>query len=152
MHRIFPVRWPAALCLALAACSGGTVPDPVPSSGALASSADAAVPSASAPAQPSMATLAVPPAFKAIGTEPFWSASVLGDTLIYSTPEFPEGARVATSRSNESGLVRLTGTIDGKPLELELRAGPCSDGMSDVVYPFAVTRKIGADIQRGCAA
>ena len=44
-----------------------------------------------------------------------------------------------------------TGSIGGKPLELEVTRETCSDGMSDTVYPFAVIRRIGPDIQRGCA-
>lgn len=149
MQCVSSARWVIASSLFLAACSADRAPEA--SASPEVSSASPPIPQEQ-PSAPPAVPFAVPAAFKATGTEPFWSASVLGDTLIYSTPEFPEGARVAISRSNESGLVRLTGTIDGKPLELEVRAGPCSDGMSDVVYPLAVTRKIGTDIQRGCAA
>ncbi len=93
----------------------------------------------------------VPTAFRAVGTEPFWSALVEGANLSYSTPETPDGATVAVTRRNSGAGVVYAGTIDGKPIELEVRRETCSDGMSDMVYPFAVARRIGPDSQRGCA-
>jgi uncharacterized membrane protein len=41
--------------------------------------------------------------------------------------------------------------LDGKALRLTVTKGPCSDGMSDTVYPFSVDRLLGNDLQRGCA-
>lgn len=93
----------------------------------------------------------VPTRFTAVGTEPFWSASVEGARLSYSTPDVPDGAAVAVTRKDAGAGVRYAGTIDGKPIELEVRRETCSDGMSDTVYPFAVVRRIGPDTQRGCA-
>ncbi|MFM6832137.1 MAG: COG3650 family protein, partial [Novosphingobium sp.] len=93
----------------------------------------------------------VPLKFSAVGTEPFWSASVEGAKLSYATPETPDGVAVTVTRKAAGAGVVYTGAIDGKPLELEVRRETCFDGMSDTVYPFAVVRRIGPDSQRGCA-
>lgn len=93
----------------------------------------------------------IPASLTALGTEPFWSAKVAGGRMTYTTPETPDGATFPVKRrASEDGVV-FTGAIDGKPIELEVSAATCSDGMSDTVYPFAVVRRIGPDIQRGCA-
>lgn len=92
----------------------------------------------------------VPTAFKAIGTEPFWSAEINGTKLSYSTPEAPAAQAVAVWRRDESDGVVYSGVIDGKPIELEVHRETCSDGMSDTVYPLSVVRRIGPDSQRGC--
>jgi uncharacterized membrane protein len=142
----------ALVFLALAGCS--REPEPAPSANDMPSEAgtEAPVPIAAAtppPARPAAPDL--PAKFRATGTEPFWGAKVDGNSLSYSTPEYPEGMPVPVTRTVQDGSVTFSGTIDGKPLQLAVSAGPCSDGMSDTVYPWSVTRTIGPDIQRGCA-
>jgi len=95
--------------------------------------------------------LDLPPRFSALGTEPFWGAAVDGNSLTYTTPEFPAGTTVAVTRKAAGGTVTFAGTIDGKPLALAISAGPCSDGMSDKIHKYNAVRTIGPDIQRGCA-
>ncbi|ABD25019.1 membrane protein-like protein [Novosphingobium aromaticivorans DSM 12444] len=155
------ILFPSLALVLLAACSQPSDPEPVgePSGTAIpqpapASSLDALPASpASASANDSASVLpaTVPPAFRALGTEPFWSASVKGATLTYSTPESPDGIAIPVRRTERDGKAVFAGTLDGKPLELEVGAGNCSDGMSDTVYPLTVVRRIGPDIQRGCA-
>lgn len=139
--------------LLLAGCSGDRPPAPEPSETADEAPAPMASTSAApvASASPAEKPLDLPARFRATGTEPFWGAEVDGGTLRYSTPEYPDGMSVAVTRKAAGGTVTFAGTIDGKPLELAVSKGPCSDGMSDTVYPFSVTRTIGPDIQRGCA-
>lgn len=93
----------------------------------------------------------VPLRFRAIGTEPFWSVQVQDSKLTYSTPDMPDGLTVPATLRRSGQIVTYSATIDGKPLELEVSRQTCSDGMSDTVYPLAVIRRIGPDIQRGCA-
>lgn len=151
------IFFPSLALALLAACSQPSDPEPVgePSGTAIpqptpASSLDALpVPPASDAVSAAPAT--VPSAFRALGTEPFWSASVKGATLTYSTPETPDGIAIPVRRTERDGKAVFAGTLDGKPLELEVGAGTCSDGMSDTVYPLTVMRRIGPDIQRGCA-
>jgi uncharacterized membrane protein len=96
-------------------------------------------------------TLALPARLRATGTEPFWGVDIDGTALTYSTPDFPAGTKITVTRRAGPDFVEFAGTLDGKPLTLRIVAGPCSDGMSDRVYPYAVTREIGPDIERGCA-
>ena len=138
----------------LSACSAPSDPEP---SGAAGPSEMAApvnvLPSATPVATPKdQAPVGdIPVRFRAIGTEPFWSVQVQDGTLTYSTPEMPDGLTVpATMRRSGEAMIH-SATIDGKPLELEVTRQTCSDGMSDTVYPLAVIRRIGPDVQRGCA-
>ncbi|MFM2370963.1 MAG: hypothetical protein RIS85_685 [Pseudomonadota bacterium] len=71
--------------------------------------------------------------------------------MTYTTPDTPDGATFPVKHRASEGGVIFAGVIDGKPIELEVSDATCSDGMSDTVYPFAVVRRIGPDIQRGCA-
>lgn len=128
-----------ALCAAalLSACSSQTAPVPVPAP-------------APAPA-PTSPPVAVPASFTALGTEPFWSARVDGQTVIYATPEAPDGTRIAVTRQDGAGGARLVAVAGQAPLVLEVTRATCSDGMSDTVYPMSVVRRMGNDVQRGCA-
>lgn len=152
------IRSPLSPLLALAllsACSEPADPDASPSGTAMPSTIATPVetpspaPTASATVQTSAGD--IPARFRAIGTEPFWSVQVRDGTLTYSTPDMPDGLTVpATKRRSDDAMI-YSATIDGKPLELEVKRQTCSDGMSDTVYPLAVIRRIGPDVQRGCA-
>ena len=91
--------------------------------------------------------------FRALGTEPFWSARVEGRCVTYSTPEDQQGTRVWTRYSpRENGGGSWVGQLRGKPFELKVRAGPgCSDGMSDKRYPMAADLAVDSEQRRGCA-
>ena len=121
-------------------------------------STEASAPAIEPPASPSQepasrpaAGLALPDTFTALGTEPFWAAKVAGGRLTYMTPEDQAGQTIAVEREDGAELVELRGTLAGKPLALAITKGPCSDGMSDVVYRWSVERRLGNDVQRGCA-
>jgi uncharacterized membrane protein len=142
--------------LALCSCSERTVPRTSSENPATRSSHSAIAPPPPSPPAPARTSetavgLALPTRFTALGTEPFWAAKVNGDKLTYSTPEEQVGRTISVTRSMRGELVDLAGTLAGKDLTLTLSAGPCSDGMSDTVYPFTVRRRFGADEQRGCA-
>ena len=117
-----------------------------------------ATPPGASPAPPPLVEASATPAgpelparFTALGTEPFWAAKVDGARLTYLTPEDLAGQPVAVARTRQGDLVEFAATLAGKRLTLTVSAGPCSDGMSDTVYPFAVRRRLGDDEQRGCA-
>jgi len=135
-------------------CGRSSEPAPEASPPPSEASAAAIQPSAS-PLQeaspPPAAGLALPDTFTALGTEPFWAAKVAGDRLTYMTPEDQAGQTIAVEREDGAELVELSGTLAGKPLALTITKGPCSDGMSDVVYRWSVERRLGDDVQRGCA-
>ena len=91
--------------------------------------------------------------FRALGTEPFWSARVEGRCVTYSTPEDQQGTRIWTRYSpGANGGGSWVGQLRGKPFELKVRAEPgCSDGMSDKSYPMAADLTVDGEQRRGCA-
>lgn len=94
---------------------------------------------------------AVPERFTALGTEPFWAAKIDGKRLTYSTPLDQHGRTIEVVRKSGSNFANIDGTLDGQRLSLRVTAGPCSDGMSDTVYPFTVERTVGTVLEHGCA-
>ena len=93
------------------------------------------------------------PPLRAIGTEPFWGASIQGRCVTYSHPEDQQGTRVWTRYTpGAGGGGTWRGALGGKPFVLTARpqAG-CSDGMSDNRYPLAVDLTVGGEQRRGCA-
>lgn len=90
---------------------------------------------------------------RATGTEPFWSATIDGRCVTYSTPENQEGARVWTKFTGSRDAGQWSGSLGKDRFVLVTRPdATCSDGMSDRNYPIAVTLTIGSDERRGCAA
>ena len=91
--------------------------------------------------------------FRAVGTEPFWSARVEGRCVTYSTPENQQGSRVWTRYSagpNGGGV--WAGQLGGKKFELRTRLeAACSDGMSDKRYPMAAELLVDDEQRAGCA-
>ena len=87
----------------------------------------------------------------ALGTEPFWSVEIIGNAMIYSTPENIEGRRVELTRFAGNGGLGFTGNFEGSAMQLAVTPGECSDGMSDRTYPFTATLKIGEALLAGCA-
>ena len=104
------------------------------------------------PAATAVPVSLVPAAFRALGTEPFWSASVAGTKLSYTTPEDQQGKSIAVTRSDGATRATLSGILAGAKLALEVTPGKCSDGMSDRVYPFTATLTIGGETRHGCAS
>jgi len=84
------------------------------------------------------------------GTEPFWGGQVSGGSLTYTTPDNPDGARIAVERFAGRGGLSFTGTFEDADFEMTVTPLECSDGMSDRIYPFTVTLKMGDDLREGC--
>ena len=89
---------------------------------------------------------------RAVGTEPFWGARIEGRCITYSHPEDQKGTRVWTRFAGSRDSGTWTGTLGGKPFVLKTRVAPgCSDGMSDTIYPVAVSLAVGGEQRQGCA-
>ena len=96
-------------------------------------------------------------AFKAIGTEPFWSITTSEREVAYSTPELSDGVRLNVGsgyyKDGSTGEERISfsATLNGEVLVLQIASGTCSDGMSDTVYPYTAKLRIGQRTEQGCA-
>ncbi|UIP07738.1 hypothetical protein LY632_04890 [Erythrobacter sp. SDW2] len=85
------------------------------------------------------------------GTEPFWGGNIAGDKLTYSTPEDIGGTVIQVERFTGQGGLGFAGTLDGKEFDMLITPGECSDGMSDRIYPYVATLKLGDELREGCA-
>ncbi len=95
--------------------------------------------------------------FRGIGNEPGWwievgpgAAPALQAALDYGQRTL----RVAGSTSFVDADARTTGyrgqTADGQRVELRIRDGECSDGMSDETYPATATLRVDGQEWQGC--
>lgn len=89
---------------------------------------------------------------QAVGTEPFWSVTVLPHArLRYTTPDMANGVIVPAVERKRGEALRYTGRFNGRPFVLDVAPAKCSDGMSDTVYPFSATFVHSGRTDRGCA-
>jgi uncharacterized membrane protein len=155
----------------LCACVRGT-PAPTPESAPAAGqdpSAAAPVEQAPEPSAPSQSAPSAPPpdaaqgkraagqenepvlAWRAFGNEPFWSARVDGDVLVFSTPEDQDGQSMQGRRVPSLVGFVFVGEHGGKEFHLGIRDGECSDGMSDNRYAYVSTFIYAGTTYTGCA-
>lgn len=87
-----------------------------------------------------------PNAYRAIGTEPFWSLTMTRDEMIYDDVEDRRTAvrKPRAQTSNGNVLYRARG------MTVILRNQECSDGMSDRRFADTVRVKIGRRTLNGC--
>jgi uncharacterized membrane protein len=81
------------------------------------------------------------------GTEPFWGVQIRKDRITLSRPDHPDisAPNPGPSVSGE------TASWDAGEMTVTLKAGRCSDGMSDRVYPYSATVSVGKETLKGCA-
>lgn len=88
---------------------------------------------------------------KFTGTEPFWGGAATGNSLIYTTPELPDGQTIKVERFAGNNGLGLSGTLAGQSFDMAITPGECSDQMSERRYPFTVTLRIADETRNGCA-
>jgi len=101
--------------------------------------------------------------FTAVGTEPFWNLTINQNAIVYSAPDF---SSTETSIQTYTYPYVAPKPAEGRPIDVvrfyRLNGQPngtliikkvdsCSDGMSDNVYPYAVTLILGDRVLEGCA-
>jgi len=100
-------------------------------------------------AMPDVPKTAAPPreaaGYRAIGTEPFWSARIAGEWLTVELAGEP-ARRFAIGASEQHGIYRFA----GNGVAMTVRPIPCSDGMSDFTYADTVQLAIGPNLLKGC--
>ncbi len=88
---------------------------------------------------------------QALGTEPFWSVEISPKWVLkYVTPDMLNGVIVPSVEKREGKVIRYIARFNGKPFELTFTPAKCSDGMSDVVYPYDVVFVHSGMTDRGC--
>lgn len=119
----------------------------------LASASLLALAAACAPAQSPAPSAAAgfPRQLQALGTEPFWSLAIEGDRVLYTTIEDQTGVRARVRRDEADGRLTLSGSLAGEALAVTIIPQGCSDGMSDRLYPYAASLRIGTRDLQGCA-
>lgn len=87
------------------------------------------------------------------GNEPFWAVRIEGAKFTLQRPDQPDvafeapGARIVPGKG-----VWAARSADGKTLNLTLYVSDCSEGMSDLHYPFTAEVELAGQTLRGCAA
>ncbi len=99
------------------------------------------------------------------GTEPFWSLEIAyrdeggeavgageGYRARYSTPDNIAGTSFAATRFAGNNGLGFSGTLGDEPIQIAITPGQCSDQMSDRVYPYTASVRIGETLLSGCGA
>ncbi len=115
-----------------------------------------ATPAEPAPPVAGEATVVPAPAFpgvlQASGTEPFWGVLVDGGRLTYTTPETMDRPRMFEGTAAlKDDVLTVQGGEGEDAFVLTIRRGACSDGMSDLSYPFTSAFVLGKQTFKGCA-
>ena len=84
--------------------------------------------------------------YKAVGTEPGWALTVRGATMTYQG----DYGSVKISEPTPAGFRPAPGRYAGTRLKLTITPGPCSDGMSDLVYRQTVRLMADGKAAEGC--
>jgi len=87
-----------------------------------------------------------PNAYRAIGTEPFWSLTITRDRIVYDDVEDRETVvRKPRAQTANGNLVYRT-----RAMTVVIRNQECSDGMSDRRFADTIRVKIGRRTLNGC--
>ncbi len=90
--------------------------------------------------------------FTVRGNEPFWAIAVTPTSLDYSGVDRPQETAANPGPQVTTAVATWTVTTSlNNPLVVVLTVGPCSDGMSDVVYPLSATVIRPGETLTGCA-
>ncbi|TBN40460.1 peptide-binding protein [Paracoccus subflavus] len=96
----------------------------------------------------------LPPAFRCLGTEPFWDARREGNDLVLRSPEDQEGDRRPVQAVLDTGVFRSPArVVVAQGMTLFSHPQICSDGMSDRLFGLTATLVLLGDSPRiltGC--
>jgi uncharacterized membrane protein len=143
------------------ACGGDANPPASDSSDATATPAPnaAATTAPGAPVAGETSTLPQGPAdaegaFRLQGNEPFWGVVVRRDTLVYTTPDYPNGIRFPATAPQRDGhvlrWVAVTQAPEAHTLEVSLEEKACRDTMADMGWTHTATITFDGARRTGC--
>ena len=84
--------------------------------------------------------------YKAVGTEPGWALTISGATMRYDG----DYGSVKINEPTPASFRPAPGSYAGTRLKLTISPGPCSDGMSDLVYRQTVRLVADGKTVAGC--
>ncbi|SFN34584.1 MULTISPECIES: hypothetical protein [unclassified Pseudomonas] len=90
--------------------------------------------------------------FFARGNEPFWAIKTNGSTLIWLTPENPQGKPLRADQAVSADKVEYTGKDADKAFALLIVQAPCVDTMSGEAFNFTAVWTYAQQSHHGCAA
>jgi uncharacterized membrane protein len=86
------------------------------------------------------------PAYRALGTEPFWNLAIDGRSIVFSRPD----AQPVVQPSPQP-IIAFAGEIyRTQRIDVNIVHARCSDGMSDRVYPDKVQVTVDGTRYEGC--
>jgi uncharacterized membrane protein len=153
MRRLAYACW---MVLSLAACSQASdtpAQGPTPPADAPASPRAPNVPASpiSAPA-PATAEPDFGKDINAVGTEPFWAIDIRRTTMTLAGPDREETAFTHGGPALQNGSAVFQGRAGDRPMTVTLTVEACSDGMSDLTYPYKARAELAGEALSGCAA
>jgi len=88
-----------------------------------------------------------------VGTEPFWGLDIRPGQLKLSGPDRKDLIAPHAGPQIQGDTAVWEGkSADGAPLKVTLMTEACSDGMSDLSYPYRARIEATAEVLTGCAA
>jgi uncharacterized membrane protein len=93
--------------------------------------------------------------FRAFGNEPFWSATVGADSVVFEQPDEPRRIALPVTKREEAGgrWTVQAGSAGESPHEIRvtLTTGRCSDSMSGALYSLSAEAVFDGRPLSGCA-
>ena len=89
--------------------------------------------------------------FKAVGTEPFWSATAALGQLRFERAGETALAGDISAPQIDADIQRYSASVEGGDLAVTLSPTLCSDGMSDNLYAWTAELSFAGDTWKGCA-
>lgn len=91
--------------------------------------------------------------FRCMGTEPFWSIVIKDGSIVFLTPDNPDGEAWKFTPPVVSAEKWVYTTMDSKKrnVTITITKGTCSDGMSEMEFGYRATIKLGTINLNGCA-
>lgn len=87
------------------------------------------------------------------GTDPSWTLKIRHDTLQLNRPDRKTVVAVSAgvSRAGSSAMWEAQTAATGDMVKVTLSQAKCSDGVSDMAYPYRATVQVGGETLAGCA-
>ena len=90
-------------------------------------------------------------AFRAFGNEPFWSLTVLADTVTLVRPGVADRVWHGAVRTGSDTGITLQAGGGEDVLTVALARAPCRDTMAGSYFGYTATVRLGAEALTGCA-